>query len=41
MTREDEDSRMLFLYNEFLLYIFKCKWNRENGHLFKKNSNFV
>ena len=36
MTREDEDSRMLFLYNEFLLYIFKCKWNRENGHLFKK-----
>ena len=41
MPREDEDSRVLFLYNEFLLYISKCKWNREIGHLFKKNSKFV
>ena len=24
-----------------LLYIFKCKWNREIGHLLTKISNFV
>ena len=41
MLREGEDVRMLFLYNEFLIYIFKCKWNRETGHLLKKISNFV
>ena len=26
MLRADEDGQMLFLHNEFLLYIFKCKW---------------
>ena len=26
----DENGRMLFLHIEFLLHIFKCKWNREN-----------
>ena len=31
----DENVRMLFLHNEFLLYIFKCKWNRETRHLLK------
>ena len=35
MLRADEDGRMLFLHNEFLLYIFKCKWNRETRHLLK------
>ena len=29
MLRADEDGRNLFLYNELLVYIFKCKWNRE------------
>ena len=33
----DENSRMLFLHNEFLLYIFKCKWNRENQAFADKN----
>ena len=32
---------MLFLYNEFLIYIFKCNWNRETGYSSKKISNFV
>ena len=33
----DENGRMLFLHNEFLLYIFKCKWNRENQAFADKN----
>ena len=37
----DENSRMLFLHNEFLLYIFKCKWGRENRHLLTKISTFA
>ena len=41
MLRADEDGRMLFLHNEFLLYIFKCKWNRETGQMWIKTSNFV
>ena len=41
MLKADEDGRMLFLYKEFLLYIFKCKWNREAGSLLTKNSSFV
>ena len=28
-----------FLHNEFLLHFFKCKWNRETGHLLTKISN--
>ena len=35
MLEADENGRMLFLHNEFLLYIFKCKWNRETRHLLK------
>ena len=30
LLEADENGRMLFLHNEFLLYIFKCKWNRES-----------
>ena len=41
MLRADEDGRMLFLHNEFLLYIFKCKWNREIGQMWTKIFNFV
>ena len=41
MLRADEDGRMLFLHNEFLLYIFKCKWNTENRQIWTKISNFV
>ena len=41
MLRADEDGRMLFLHNEFLLYIFKCKWNREIGQMWTKISNLV
>ena len=37
MLEADEDGRMLFL----LWYIFKCKWNRETGHMLTKISNFV
>ena len=33
----DKNGRMLFLHNEFLLYIFKCKWNRENQAFADKN----
>ena len=33
----DEDDRMLFLHNKLLLYIFKCKWNRETGQFIYKN----
>ena len=29
MLRADEDGRNLFLHNELLVYIFKCKCNRE------------
>ena len=31
MLGADEDGRMLFLHNELLVYIFKCKWNRETA----------
>ena len=37
MLRADEDSRMLFLFNELLLYISQCKWNRETRQLVDKN----
>ena len=37
MLRADEDSRMLFLFNELLLYILKCKWNRETRQFVDKN----
>ena len=40
MLRADEDGRMVFLHNKFLLYIFKCKWNRGTGHLLTKISSF-
>ena len=41
MLRADDDGRMVFLHNEFLLYFFKCKWNSETRHLLTKISNFV
>ena len=41
MLKADKDGPMLFLHKQFLLHIFKCKWNRETGHLLKKNSNIV
>ena len=41
MLRADEHGRKPSLHNKFLLYIFKCKWNREIGHLLTKISNFV
>ena len=41
MVRADEDGRMIFFHNEFLLYFVKCKWNRETRHSMKKISNFV
>ena len=41
MLREDEDGQMLFLRNEFSLYIFKSKWNRGTGHFLTRISNFV
>ena len=41
MLRTDENGRMLFLHNEFLLSIFKSKWNREIGHFLTKTPNFV
>ena len=44
MLTADEDGRMLFLHNEFLSYIFKCKWNRESGHFLTKfltSGNFI
>ena len=31
MLGTDEDGRMFFLHNELLVYIFKCKWNRETA----------
>ena len=33
----DENGGMLFLHKELLLYIFKCKWNRENQVFADKN----
>ena len=36
----DENVRMLFLHSEFSLYIFKCKWNRENQASADKNFYF-
>ena len=33
MLEAVKDGQMLFLHDEFLLYIFKCKWNRETWHL--------
>ena len=41
MLKADEDGQMLFLGKEFLLYIFKCKWNRQTGHLLTKFFNFA
>ena len=41
MLRADEDRPMLFLHGQCLLYTFKCKWNRQNGHLLTEISNFV
>ena len=41
MLKADEDGRMLFFHKEFLLYIFKYKWNKETGHLLTKIFNFV
>ena len=41
MLEADENGRMLFLHNEFLSYIFKCKWNRETRHFPTKMSTFV
>ena len=38
MLRADEDGQT---NNKFLLYIFKCKWNREMGYLLTKISNLV
>ena len=29
------------LHNEFLIYFFNCKWNRETGHLLTTISNFL
>ena len=40
MLKADEDGRMLFLHNKFLLYYFKCKWNRETGHMLTKMFKF-
>ena len=37
MLKADEDGRMLFLHNELLVYIFKCKWNREAAQFLAKN----
>ena len=39
MLGANEDGRMLFLHNELLLYVFKCEWNKETGHLLTKISN--
>ena len=41
MQNAGEDGRMIFLYKESLLYIFKYKWNREARRLLTKNSSFV
>ena len=41
MLRADEDGRKPSLHNKFLVYIFKCKCNREIGHLLTKISNLA
>ena len=41
MLEADQNGRMLFLRNEFLLCIFKCKWNRVTRHLLAKISTVV
>ena len=41
MLEVDGNGPMLFLHNEFLLYIFKCKWTRETRQMWTKISNFV
>ena len=41
MLRADEKGRMLSLFITNFCYTFKCKWNREIGHLLTKISNFV
>ena len=41
MLEADENGRMLFLHQEFLLCIFKCKWNRETRYLLTKTSTFL
>ena len=41
MLRADEHGRKPSLHKKFLLYIFKCKWNREIGHLLTKISNLA
>ena len=41
MLKADKDGRMVFLCKEILSYISKYKWNRENGYLLPKISNFV
>ena len=37
MLGADEDVRMLFLHNGLLVYIFKCKWNKETAQFLHKN----
>ena len=41
MLEADEDGRILFLHNELLLCIFKCKWKRETGPLFSVINKFT
>ena len=41
MLGADDDGRILFLQNKLLLYIFKCKLNREIRRLLTKISNFI
>ena len=41
MLKTDEDGQMFFVCKEFFLYIFKCKWDREPGHVLTKISNFI
>ena len=41
MLGADEDGRMLFLHNELLVYIFKCKWNRETAQFLHKIFSYV
>ena len=41
MLEADENGRIPFLHNKFLLYIFECKWNRETRRLLTKISTFV
>ena len=37
VLKADENGQMLFLHNDFLLYIFNCKWNMENQAITDKN----